>query len=292
MKDILTLAAQARDQLQLTQLDEGRALVTKISALIETTKKAVARRLEEAKKDVESLTGVIHKLNMISTTEWTELRLLGKKAGEAVAKGTQDYAKLVGDFRDAINLARTRTDQETLLARFKDKSNKPGSPELIAAYKACVTENIKEVVEMGFRDKLKLRLVEDKKDGDFKIDVKGGDDHAFDRHTREGIWGARKVLTAHPSQVAIFDSADALTKALKEAPTKRSAWKEQGGGRVDADVGPVHYQGVSLGGTVALFSVYPTDRNYNKKAVEGLLERMIEAGGSFSEFCDELEKCR
>jgi hypothetical protein len=72
----------------------------------------------------------------------------------------------------------------------------------------------------------------------------------------------------------------------------KTAWKESGSGRYDADAGGVPYQGVALGNTLALFSCYPigSATDHPKAAVALLLAEMLREGASFKEFCEELAK--
>jgi hypothetical protein len=90
----------------------------------------------------------------------------------------------------------------------------------------------------------------------YELDTREGEAHARERHTFEGIWKAGKVLTDHPDFVAVFESEEAISAAVRNMPTDPRAWKGRTG-RYDAEFDGVHYQGVLLGNTMSLFSCYP-----------------------------------
>jgi hypothetical protein len=100
-----------------------------------------------------------------------------------------------------------------------------------------------------------------------------GRQHAYARHTYEGIYANRALglLTAHPTQVAIFATVADLDTAIQNMPTLKTDWVAGAGGRYDAQIGNIHYQGTLLGDAMSLFSVYPTNRNYVKATVTGHL---------------------
>lgn len=99
----------------------------------------------------------------------------------------------------------------------------------------------------------------------YVVDPAAGGNHAYDRHTSEGIFERRAILSAHPTHVAIFDSEEAFYQALVDMPAERNAWYHPAGaapGRYDAQVGNIHYQATLLGDTMSLNSCYPTDADH------------------------------
>lgn len=119
----------------------------------------------------------------------------------------------------------------------------------------------------------------------YEVDPDAGESHARERHTKEGIWRANAVLTAHTTKVAIFNSDAEFEAALRNMPTVTTEWNAGAGGRYDAQIGDIHYQGTLLGHQMSLFSVYPTDkdRQYRKAGVIRLL-----GAPNLRTFCDGL----
>jgi hypothetical protein len=125
------------------------------------------------------------------------------------------------------------------------------------------------------------------KDNDYgSVDKEYGRRHSYERHTPGGIYGIRRVETAHPSMVAIFYSDSLFEKAIAGMPLKKSLWKQHAESRerYDTDAYGVHYQGELSKGVMHLRSCYPTSSRdqYNKDSVQ----RLLEMARSIREFSD------
>ena len=87
------------------------------------------------------------------------------------------------------------------------------------------------------------------------------------------------------TQVAIFESEEALTAAVQSAPTSVRDWYPgPQSGRFDADASSIHYQGTVLGDTIALISIYPTNNNFSRSAVQDALSK----SSNLEDFIDRL----
>jgi hypothetical protein len=129
-----------------------------------------------------------------------------------------------------------------------------------------------------------LMEMDEDKEGEFTVDT--GHSHAWQRHTIAGIWDARRVLTAHPDWVAIFNPGT-VAQAEAAMPDRFTAWVRVEGDRWDATFQGVHYQAQWAPGhrVMHLLTCYPlgTGMDVRRSDVEKALE-MAQAGGGYDRF--------
>jgi hypothetical protein len=272
----------AKTALQLTKPREGRAAVDTLKQMVvDITKAIVDRKLNALSLQLANLVD----LPELSKAEVADMAKIRTKFAAAVqSKNVKAAIAALDELDTALTTARGSTDDAVLLARLNEALNAKNADLSRIAYERCVIVGVKVgaqkigLRQLGILDYAPVSTT-------YTVDASTCTEHIKVRHTREGIWRERRLLTDHPTKQAIFPSLDAMQRAIGSAPTAKRNWYANGPGRIDTDFGGVHYQANVLGETASLFSCYPLDY-YSKDAVQ----RILDSAQSFEEFCEELGK--
>lgn len=130
-----------------------------------------------------------------------------------------------------------------------------------------------------------LMEMDEDKEGEFAVDTRHS--HTWETHTIAGIWDAGRVLTAHPTRVAIFN-AGTMGAAEAIMPDRFTAWYQVDADRWDATFQGVHYQAEwdPEHRVMDLRTCYPlagTGMDLLRSDVEKALE-MAQADGGYDRF--------
>jgi hypothetical protein len=291
------LRKQTVDASGAQQADDAARLLAQLKNLLAATVNAIAQR-EAMSRELAALARIFNRMNKLTTSEWSALDKQRSAAQQSIERKEASEAQNdLKELRRAIEVADTTTDHKVLVARLDEAVGKNSKDLMQAIFIDCVNAGIDfspkpQGSEVSVQTKLKLRTagILASPDGQKKeydsIEAVSGKPHAWERHTKEGIWAVNAVWTDHPTQVAIFASERDLDDAIGKAPRQKTKWKAKGPGRIDSDLGGVHYQGVELGNTVSLFSCYPLGgKQFLKADVEAALREAI----SFRQFCEILD---
>jgi len=292
--DLQEAEAQALRMIATAGAEQAKAAVDALRATVARAKDAVAERADLT-TEVEALSKAYRASKKLTKEEYAELTLARTSATEAIKSGDVGAARrAVQQFSETLDRIQSDTRAKTLLARLKyvlGMKDKQTSQEV---YQECLAADVK------FDPTLKLEL---RKAGllesntkfvpDYTIDL--SKQHARERHTREGIWEAKKLTTAtEGAYVAIFYTLADMNTALDSAPKAKSQWYSSGGGRWDADLNGVHYQGFPAGDTMPLDTCFPkrgrAGRQYPIPKVQEALNAVLARKGTFEDFCDELDR--
>ena len=246
--------------------DEARVGLTKLKQTIVDSVERRKKRRAEIQEILESIGDVDPE--GADKSESATLDELRKKARAAVTSGTVSEAEeALQLLQDGLEKTRYQIEQRennpayVLEQLEKCAFSKEVDKELTSTWylkaQSCGAK-IAGMLRIKLRQLGIIDPPESSKVTEYTLNLKSGTDHAWIRHTFEGVWKNRRADTAHDNTLAVFASDGEFEAALRAIPKAKNRWRYNSKkGRLEVFVGNVGYYAESIGDTLYLQTFFP-----------------------------------